>query len=58
MGYFPDTTLSVLGLRFRGKMRDAFGKIIYESVAEIAHPKHTALLPVDVTNDFCHGLRQ
>ena len=33
-------------------MREVFGKIIYDSIAEIVHPKHTCLLLVDVTNDF------
>ena len=33
-------------------MKEVFGKIVYDAVAEIVHPKHTALLLVDVTNDF------
>lgn len=33
-------------------MKDVLGKIVYESLAEIVQPKHTALLLVDVTNDF------
>ena len=33
-------------------MREIFGKTVYDSVAEIVDPEHTALLLVDVTNDF------
>ena len=33
-------------------MREIFGKAVYDLVAEIVDPTHTALLMVDVTNDF------
>ena len=33
-------------------MRQIFGKIIYETLAEVLAPKHTALIVVDMQNDF------
>ena len=35
-------------------MYEVFGKTIYDSVDEIANPQHSALLLVDVCNDFYH----
>ncbi len=34
-------------------MREIMGKQIYDSLAEIVTPKHTAVLVVDMQNDFC-----
>lgn len=34
-------------------MREMFGKVLYETLEEIAAPKHTAVLIVDPQNDFC-----
>jgi ureidoacrylate peracid hydrolase len=30
------------------------GKTCYDSISEIVHPDHTAMLVVDAQNDFCH----
>ena len=34
-------------------MREIFGKHVYDSLEEIVNPKHTAILVVDMQNDFC-----
>lgn len=34
-------------------MKEMFGKQLFESLEEMADPKHTALLVVDPQNDFC-----
>ena len=34
-------------------MIELAGKQVYDSIAEMARPDHTALIIVDVTNDFC-----
>jgi len=31
-----------------------WGKQVYDSVEEVVHPEHTALVVVDMQNDFCH----
>ena len=34
-------------------MKEICGKQVYDSLGEIVNPKHTALVVVDVQNDFC-----
>lgn len=34
-------------------MREIMGKQIYDSLGEIVNPEHTALLVVDMQNDYC-----
>lgn len=34
-------------------MKELFGKIIFDKVEEQADPKHTAILIIDMQNDFC-----
>jgi len=34
-------------------MKEIYGKQVYDSLREIINPKHTALIVVDVQNDFC-----
>ncbi len=35
------------------KMREIHGKLVYDSLREISEPRHTALLVIDMQNDFC-----
>ena len=35
-------------------MKELNGVAVYDSLAELIDPQHTALLVVDVQNDFCH----
>jgi ureidoacrylate peracid hydrolase len=35
-------------------MQTIWGKTVYESLTELVQPSHTALVLVDVQNDFCH----
>jgi nicotinamidase-related amidase len=35
-------------------MKTVFNKTCYDSISEIVQPGHTALVVVDVQNDFCH----
>jgi nicotinamidase-related amidase len=35
-------------------MREVAGKLVYESLAEVVHPSHTAVVVVDMQNDYCH----
>jgi nicotinamidase-related amidase len=34
-------------------MKEIYGKKIYDTLGEIVNPRHTALLVIDVQNDFC-----
>lgn len=34
-------------------MREVYGKLVCETLAEVVHPSRTALLVVDVQNDYC-----
>lgn len=34
-------------------MREIWGKRVYETIHEVVHPDHTALIVVDMQNDFC-----
>ena len=34
-------------------MKEMYGKQVYDSLEEIVNPKHTALVIVDMQNDFC-----
>lgn len=34
-------------------MREIYGKLVCETLAEVVHPSRTALLVVDVQNDYC-----
>jgi ureidoacrylate peracid hydrolase len=34
-------------------MKEIYGKQVYDTLGEIVHPEHTALIVVDVQNDFC-----
>lgn len=35
-------------------MKTVFNKTCYDTLEEILHPNHTALVVVDLQNDFCH----
>lgn len=35
-------------------MREVAGKLIYDSLPEVVHPSHTAVVVVDMQNDYCH----
>ena len=34
-------------------MREIAGKLVYDTLEEVVHPRHTALLVVDMQNEFC-----
>ena len=33
-------------------MREAYGKLVYDSLAEVVDPSHTAVVVVDMQNDL------
>ena len=35
-------------------MREVAGKLVYDSLPEVVHPSHTAVVVVDMQNDYCH----
>lgn len=35
-------------------MREVAGKLVHDSLPEVVHPSHTAVVVVDMQNDYCH----
>lgn len=36
-------------------MREVAGKLVYDSLLELVRPNHTAVVVVDMQNDYCHS---